>query len=380
MTLISVTENNDFPILLADILWTEETNSQALSELPSFPEGTPNIIFEFVPTELAQKNYIISDNLAATFTGESRLVSTFLNILKETFGGKRPSRLEVDNFVHHGRGARYDNRTDIGAILVHFTHPTEEDYRQGNIKITVFGLGEPKDLIREKVGHFRDIIASGSGMKDFINHAKALSSSPLTSINPERLAGARLNVLQSFRANLRLITYSIAHELLSGHSLLNAWGAGFEMAKVSPSEVKFEKLDNYTLIIFKAFIKQNKLVIEPHLMMKHSYHKGCLVIWSTNCRERITPFVVPPIDLDISSIGGFNLPKADFDSPLIAYSVITLISGMPPVVFTSDFDDSIRPRFLTIRKEQSQWIPELSKKEKRRLKIEVGKLLRTFKK
>jgi hypothetical protein len=165
MTLISFTENNNFPILLADILWTEETNSQALSELPSFPEGTPDIPFDFVPSELAQKTYIISDNLAATFAGESSLISEFLGILKEKFGDKNPSKSKVDNFVHHGEGSNYDYSTDIGAILVHFTSPTEEDYRKGNIKITVIGLGEPKDLIREKVGHFKDIYYLQSGFR-----------------------------------------------------------------------------------------------------------------------------------------------------------------------------------------------------------------------
>lgn len=368
MTLISFTQNDDTPMLLGDILITSNvvSTTDALPVLPSFPGGVERIPFTALPISLKQKVYFITDNLAVAFSGREDVIYRFLTSLNR-FKNTRPTREELASFIDF-ISPNFENR-NFSALIAHFEHPTQEERQTlDTIVITTINIGNFK---REKFKVFGEVHASGSGADEFMFAVEETSNAPATFLftrqdNPR----SYVKFITSFRTNLKLISDFLGRETLNAKSLLNRWGCGFELAYVHPEELKFEKLDNYTLIIWKARFSEGKFVIEPHLMMKHLYWKDQLIIWSTNF---INPGVIFPVGrIDSNYVDLEDLPEPDFNSPLICYTVVVFLEHRI-VTLSSAFDIDVKPAWVTISNDQGKWVPRLSKAERKRIEGEARK-------
>jgi hypothetical protein len=257
MTLVSYTSNYGRPILMADLLITSN-DRRGSTEIPAFLSNVDEelpIGQQSFPYELKQKIYVIHDQIAVGLAGNVYEMTLFLQDIKSYFN-HYPATLEnVKNFMDN-----YDQESISGSsiivLIVEISDSTLYNY------ITAYGKWEQYDDKWIERG-----IVTGTGASSFfekLNHLTPL----LSETDKDGHRGFNINLISLF----------MAEERYTMETIVDAWGAGFEVIEYTGS--KFQKVDDLTYIVCHTeFIEQTKTVSNtPFLVMHYTYHGDILTI------------------------------------------------------------------------------------------------------
>lgn len=273
MTLIALTLNHGYPILMADLL-ISSPYSDGVIEIPTFVNGTGKIFTNMKgnkPLKLQQKLYIINDRLCVALGGRGDQMYTFLKRMKTFYGTNDFDDGDLLNFVDN---YPKDESNRLIAIVL------KSQQVNGEFNFTVRSVGELR-LIDN--GRFDKVFAGGSGARQFLEFINT---------NP-RCATDITNLDALLVMNQQLISYWLGQEVARAESLSNCWGAGYEM--VIFENGRFLKLDEYTVIFLAGKLgKDIKFEAAPVGTIMIGYQEDVLIIRVfANGIEKV--FAVPSI-------------------------------------------------------------------------------------
>jgi hypothetical protein len=313
MTLIALTVNHGYPVMMADLLISSPDSDGAI-EIPTFVKGTGKMFANMEdskPLGLKQKLYVINDRLCVALGGRGDQMWSFLNRLNAIYGSNDFNDADFLKFIE---AYPMDESNELIAILL------KSQEVDGKTNFTVRSVGKLHVLNNER---YSKVIAGGSGAEQFIDLIKT---------NP-RFYTNITNTDDLLVSNLYLISHWLAQEISSTEPLLNYWGAGYEM--IIFENGRFVKLQEYTVVLFVGkFGKGIDLEVAPISTMMINYQDDVLIIRAfANNIEKI--FAVPSIVDERNSIEVFdNEPK--HETLLMTYvleNVDTKIKVTPTIVY-----------------------------------------------
>jgi len=259
MTLIARTRNHFAPTMIADLLITQSNAPNAIL-LPTIgydithliPVGQPK------PVRLAQKLYILNDNICMAFAG---IVDEIRSLLEDfqpfcsspAINGERLLQFVKEyDYSNFKKSAYFMMLIENNGIAVSVTEISYGD----------FSIGE-NEL-------FDQTQAIGSGRRDFemiINEGIKFTSSFKDG-----------DIRQGIVKNGSLIARLLAEERYLLRSLPNQWGGGYELAYYDTR--KIVKLDNTAYVIQSGNFVENGEValILPLMVLYYNYQGENLII------------------------------------------------------------------------------------------------------
>ena len=235
MTIIAGFSVGNYPVLVGDLLLTDERTDDLVIAIPSsedintkMPKGTRRI------TGLRQKLNIIDDRLAICWAG---------------------SRVQAYSMLKSIRAVRLEGKTTLEAIeqVITFT-PMDQKSDLSLIGLLIdengsrFFTCEVYGYNCDRLGEVR---VQGSGTKDFVEILKQMASS--IEMGPETNAPTKASGVC-----LAALCQAKGQELFTGSNLIDAWGGGFELATIAGNIIK--KIGNYLNIHFRPEITEDNSV------------------------------------------------------------------------------------------------------------------------
>lgn len=323
--MLSFTYNQGFPVILSDILFTSDKGMRDFS-LPTHLDGAKRLIDNNFatgsPVDLRQKVYIINERLCLVLGGRLDQMYSFLNYMQAFFENKVPSSKELNE---HLNAYDKDKRDNLLALIV-------LAIVNGNtVEFEIKTLGNWR---KEKHDIFSYIFSGGSGSNDFLATARDYSGG----------FGHTNGFNKAIAQNLDLLSKFMEFEVTSADSILNRWGAGFEMTYFYFT--KFKKLKEYTYILFSGtYDKTAGLSCQPYAVMKYKYFNDILIIRAAN-DEREQVFQVNPINREYKKISfnDSNLPDYQSRDFILGY-IIRLPNGqvyLPSFVILVDKQENVK--------------------------------------
>ncbi|MBX2899032.1 MAG: hypothetical protein KF775_05265 [Cyclobacteriaceae bacterium] len=229
MTLIALTLNHGYPVMMADLL-ISSSESNGIMEIPTFVKGTDSLLVQMnkKPAALRQKLYVINKRLCVALGGRGDQMYTFLNRISTFLKDDTFTYEEFHDFVLHYE--KEDKDELISIILM-------SKVVENGFEFTIRGIGEYQEITNDR---YERAIAAGSGKEQFLDFLN--QKTPFYT-----------NITDSDGAlvlNQYLISYWLGLETVSAESLKNNWGAGFEM--ITFKDGKFQKLHEYTVVLLSG--------------------------------------------------------------------------------------------------------------------------------
>ncbi|MET3977444.1 hypothetical protein ABIB62_000010 [Mucilaginibacter sp. UYP25] len=284
MTLISFTANYGRPILIGDLLTTSDAPRPA-AQIPAFLSNIDDSLPDNAsyPFELKQKIYVIKDTIALGLAGNVYQMTDFLKDIKGFFNYHESTEANLKKFM-----ADYDkNAIDDCCILVFIVEYLGEEFHPS---VHTHGNWEQYEDSLVQLG-----LITGSGKNAFFEK--------LALVN----AGDR-DEDKARTINLSLLSMFIAEERYTMDSIVEAWGAGFEVIEYSGG--KFKKMDDHTFVICHSKLNETGTAIinEPFLIMHYTYHGEVLTI-NTYLASEFRRYGVLPLDIKRENIDQFDIPE-----------------------------------------------------------------------
>lgn len=298
MTLVAFNNNNNNPVLFADILVTSREKGKEVV-IPNFLRHLDDKLpktQESFPYSFRQKLYVIADQIALLLAGNVYQMTLFLGDIKQYFRYYPPTRENYETFI---------NEYDKDAI------------NECSIFVTIIAVGDPKPTysyhyhgswFQLENPYTNFTIADGTGANALFKQIKHL--------------GQMQEGANSINGCLIMLASFAAEEKITINSIIEAWGAGFEIAEVVNN--KFRKLDDRTYVIWDSEIDyENKdLISQPSLIIHYQYFKELLII-NTFARGEIGRYLVLPLDVRAQTINLEELPgNIDYDSKTVVSTFI----------------------------------------------------------
>lgn len=286
MTLIALTVNQGYPVLMADILLSSTEGSGMA--VPTYVDGTDELFtnVDKKPIGLNQKLYVINDRLAVALGGRLDQMHTFLNRIQVLYSDVNFDDNDLDDFI---TSFGNDEGDKLLAIVI-------RSNMKGN-GIPNFHVRTVGDIYVADTERFDKVFAGGSGVSSFVKFVNSVSAMRSDITNEDIFLSS----------NLSAIGYFLSSEMLDGNTLTNLWGAGFEM--IIFEDGKFVKLKEYTVVVMWCeFGKKIEFNAGPVRTMLFNYEDDALVIRAIyNDKERV--FAIPKINDERQAI------KAKLDDP-----------------------------------------------------------------
>lgn len=306
MTMIACTLNKGGPILLGDILVSDEEKPEEFI-LPTLSED----IFKYLPTEgalypvcLNQKMYILAPNVCIAFAGKLFYIKRFLEDIRIYCNTHKELTFAIiEKFLKEKEDESWKEFSCI--ILI-------SQIENGDLHLCKALHGNWSHATSET---FEDVWATGSGSLDFLIETNQ-KVKVVTQFVPE-------DPRHALQTNTVLLAQLLSRERAQLHTVKKHWGAGFEMIYFDKNH--FTKIDNITYVINQGLVNPDGTVPTPipSIVLHYKYHGDVLlitcirtfggqttetdtqyIIRSTNFSLR--PFIVIPLDytesLDFSEI------------------------------------------------------------------------------
>jgi hypothetical protein len=323
MTLIASTSNNNFPILIGDVLITSAQRGDE-SKLPEYLRNIDTHFpdQDYFPVKLRQKIYVIHDKLCIGFAGDLYYIKLLLDDIQSHFSYIEPSIDTLNDFFK-----QYDLDCDFDGtnFLAIFLDSTDN-------KIHYFRKGLWETTDSPAFGH---TFAMGSGQKDFIEQINK-------GYNYDNNVGVNA-ADQAISLNYINLANILGYERLSLTTIQKYWGAGFEMIYFNGS--KFSKMDDITYSIWRGKYNPDTKSIEssPYLFLNYRYFGEMLVLSSIDHKEQAGLHGILPINKSIEQFDMSKIPtNIHFDSKKIcAIFLIEFPNGkiFSPAFFNHASDD-----------------------------------------
>lgn len=329
MTMISMTTNHGFPILIGDILVSSILADSNLPT-PSFMEGIDlfTSASESRPYKLKRKLYVINDQLCVALGGNVAQMFSFLNSLNAFYSHEIPTPNGLKDYL---KSYSQDKIDKMFAILI-----LAEEVEGRGIAFHPLLIGNIKQL---KHPLFDLTFVGGSGISDF-----EIAINTFSQIYGE---GNIDDENKALSQNLILLSIFLGHETASANSLINKWGAGFEI--ITYKNGKFTYVDDFTFVLVNgSYTKNEGLRIVPFRIMKYTYMQELLIILANDFKTKEMVFGVSPITKEKEDYPT-KLERPDYNSPsIIVYFLIKLENGLYATPCFASYSKGIGPVILRI--------------------------------
>lgn len=306
---------------------TSSNGSENFS-LPTHLDGVKKVFDKNIignsPIDLNQKVYLINNRLCILLGGHLDQMYSFLNYMLAFFKDKVPTS---DELSEHLRFYDAEKRNNLLAMVI------LAEVESGKTKFNIKTIGS---WHKENHETFEFICSSGSGVKDLIKLSKQYTGGQ----------GYTNPFNKALTQNLDFLSKFIGNECYTADSILNKWGAGFEMTYFFNGS--FKKLSEYTYIIFSGeFDFSSGLDLFPNSILKYAYKENVLYIRAAN-NDREKMFFVKPIDFDNQkqNIDYSFVPDYESKDYILTY-MIKLPDGrfyQPSFVILVDYQTNVRIR------------------------------------
>lgn len=316
MTAVARLTINNFPVLIGDLLMSNEELDKKVIHLPTvgphtmvFPTGSG-----FTISGLRQKLTVIGDNLTVGWAGNRLAAKT---IVKELIEINRSSPFTLETLFDY-----FDRLPKVGINDdVSFVGWTKEGAR-----VRGFGIRSIEFSSRK----FGKVGLLGSGNDDLRNYLEAY---------PDLLKPEVDHPWHSFSGALLLGGFLLRIEMENLSSLRQYYGGGYEIVGIH--EDGFRKLDDVTFAFWEASLigKKVTFTLQPRIL-KYWYKGDVLLIRSlridrpSNDSDFIPTSkvdVIPPIYRDIAD-GEINGVTPEMNSKILCnYFLVKLPNGISQV-------------------------------------------------
>jgi len=262
MTMIACILNRIFPILLGDLLVSDEVRRDIFM-LPSISENIMDYLTEpsrFHPYRLNQKVYILKDNVCVALAGTVSYLKQFLKDLRYFCSSRKTITAEDINV--------FLKRYNLGSAGEHLSFLIMTVEKEGqDFKVGQFKRGNWRELDSNIYGK---VLANGSGAVDFLEGVNR-SGTLITGYSENSIEYA-------VQSNIILISSLLAEERARLHTVKKHWGAGFEMVYFDGR--KFTKFDDITYIVNHAKFDENGNIEVPipAIILHYRYDGDILLI------------------------------------------------------------------------------------------------------
>ena len=264
--------------------------------LPGFSENIEDNLPDnqtYFPLALRQKIYVIKEQIALGLSGNVYQMTLFLQDIKNYFKYFAPTEA---NFLKFMESFDMDAISEC-AILVFIVAKDEE----GKKEINLHHYGEWREYYHPVI---QAGFITGSGANNFLEKLNIIGYNPEEGANPSGI-------------NLTLTSLFLADEVYTMESIMDSWGAGFEMIQFQ--DWKFRKLEDITFVIWDSKLNETLTDIDhfPFLIMHYTYYKDLLVIKAFKNGEFIRHIVLP-LDVKKEDVNVNEIPKGmTFESELV---------------------------------------------------------------
>jgi hypothetical protein len=263
MTLIAGFSINKQPFLIGDLLIS---GPEQLDLRPSLPTvGDTQLVFPkgsgFTITGLSQKVNVLNDNLMIAWAGRSYIAKSILRDLN--------TRLAAEPFTIEGIKDYFESfRTSENKNEVQFAGTFLE-----NTKAFSFAIG--CEVVAD--ASFGDVCIGGSGTED--------AKSFLRNFEPPQLLDGTnpASLLEGISRSLMMTAHFLQLELMSHSSLLQFYGAGYEIASLVDG--RLAKIGDMTYLFWHVDATGNSVHLSyPYHVCRYAYRNGVLAIRSARLR------------------------------------------------------------------------------------------------
>lgn len=316
MTLIACTLNYKIPILIGDILITN--NEKGTFNIPTLKGDFADFLGDEINRShyLAQKTYVIRPNVCLVMAGNVAEMTDFLRDLKmECAYHGTVTDQHIEAFIN-----RYDVKTNMA---------------ESSFLIFVLGEVVLPNITQKHFMHgpwlsynnelFEGAFTCGVGSKQFFEYMDNIMG-----VGDENFVIHRHREVVSM--NIILTAKILASERATQKTLLNQWGGGFEMVYMYGGE--FVKLDNISYLLCTAKVVEGGFDFYPEKLMHYEYFNDVLFIYSleilnykkevldeivniTSSEFNFMIYVVRPLDLK-EPLADRDLPSFSFGTDLLA--------------------------------------------------------------
>lgn len=244
MTVIIHTNAFNVPVLISDMLISGPEGDQAPIKLPTHAEGIDEVFPEgsgYIPKNLRRKVFIINDNMAVGTSGSLVHMSAFIQDLKETFPhSSSVSLFDLNTFIE----AYIDD--NHGSIVLGNIHALILLKDNEQFVFYVAGDKAKQNCTEVDTKKFGKVISIGSGQVSFTKEAERLDRYHLQT--PTMASNEPIHAAIGF--NLSLISQLHQIDSLTGRTILEYWGGGYEIVFYDVNEGKFKHLEKYTIVFW----------------------------------------------------------------------------------------------------------------------------------
>lgn len=341
MTLIAVTSNFGYPIMLGDILTTAENPDQD-QPIPTFQKSVNQRLppeQKFLPFRLSRKIYVVTDQLAVGLAGSTYEMKEFLGELKNRFRYLDVTGPNILKFLQEFDKQVYPN---ISAVLLHANH-----LPQGiAIDYYYFGVWHVQETEA-----FGKVLACGSGSPTFLREAGQKWTMPVNSLAN--------SLTWAISRNYGLLGNILGQERLSLSTIKKYWGAGFEMIYFDGE--RFHTMEDITIVLWQGRldIVTGKFAVAPLTFLNYRYSSDGEVLVidvadSTGCNAYgVLPLYLRPDEIDQAAMS----TQHHFDARRICFSYILEVAPRMTVdsettahiaspTFYTEKSPDIEPAFL----------------------------------
>ena len=282
MSMIAIQENEYFPLLFSDLLFSSPSKDDDFTYPTYNTRIDLHMDWGMHPARMIQKTYIVHPNIAVVTAGYAHRIRYFINEIKQYFLNHEASISNLDCFTS---SYPFEVGETYGICVA--------DSKNGTFDYRYFGTWNEKTYA--EVGRIR---TAASGGIDFLQVIDSFDET------------GYLLPVDSYRNSITnaCICFSnvLGDERYYGSDIKHAWGAGFEIAVYDYANKQFKKLDDINYIVWRAKydIGTEKLDVSPLSIMTYKYFDEVLCICSHigDCPQAymILPIYMQREDFDMS--------------------------------------------------------------------------------
>lgn len=266
MSMITFTDPNNMPVLIADSLISGLDNESTL-ETPDHPRGISGVFPEksgFVPTYLARKTFLINSNLAIAMAGGEVHMRAFREDVQEHFRTHPDcSEAMVNRFLHQYKEDQHGKIVlkNIDALLL---TTSRIDKNKHIYHLMTPGIRQP-DFVEITSSNLGTVLASGCGADSLRNAIQDIDTYSFHGTGPTENWS---NSDEAIARNLCLIARLHKVDELTGKMLLDYWGGGYEVIyrKVGGG---LAYLHDYTIFFWTLDLQEDNSEYQPEGFIKY---------------------------------------------------------------------------------------------------------------
>ena len=277
MTMVTFTDPNRIPVLIADSLISGQDDESALIT-PDHPRGISEVFppqSGFVPIRLARKTALINSNLAIAMSGGVVHMRSFRADVQAHFRQCTDcGPADVEQFLQEYRRDK-DGKIVLDHVkaLLLSTCPISED-------LYIYGLlpsdADTPGLVEADSRNLGKVLATGCGAQDLLAAVRTIDGYKLDISGPP---GDRSLCEEAIGWNLCLIAQLHKLDEATGQMLLAYWGGGYEVIYHEAGN-GLTYLRDYTIFFWTLDLDDEDAVYRPDGILKYQRRDDASIMLS----------------------------------------------------------------------------------------------------